>query len=300
MHVLRRRVVLALVIATSACSLVTAVDGLSGGGGPDVVPNGPDDASGADAATRDAAPIEGDGGRDAAPSCPSGRGPDMVAIPVGDGHYCIDRTEVSQAQYEAFLRAKNGDVTGQIAECAANATYGNFATDCRFDPKTRGDKPVGCVDWCDAVAFCTWAGKTLCGALDGGALPGGPPNPDKVLTSGESAWMRACSRGLDGAHTFPYGAVEDQAACTTKGSDAGDVTDVGSRPRCEGGYAGLFDMSGNVHEWERSCGGNDDSCALRGGDIGAQGASCDLVFGFARTGQFPTIGFRCCTPLATP
>lgn len=295
----RLRSILAFVIATSACSLVTGVDGLREGGDDEPLPDAPDGARPFEPREGDGAAVEDAGAPESGPSCPSGRGPEMIAVPVGQAHYCIDRTEVSQAQYEVFLRSKNGDVTRQIAECTGNSTYGNFATDCRFDPKTRGDKPVGCVDWCDAVAFCAWSGKTLCGALDGGALPGGPADTEGKLKSGESAWMRACSRGPDGVHAFPYGATEDPTACTAKGSDAGDVTNVGSRPRCEGGYPGLFDMSGNVHEWENSC---DDggSCALRGGDINVDDARCDEVFGFARTGQFPYIGFRCCTPLVTP
>jgi len=96
-------------------------------------------------------------------------GPNMVRVPTVDGRsYCIDATEVTQAQYSQFLFVKKGDTSGQEARCTWNMSYG--VTCGGFDPVARGGYPVVCIDWCDAVAFCSWAGKRLCGKIGGGSL----------------------------------------------------------------------------------------------------------------------------------
>src|SRR6185437_5545544 len=112
-----------------------------------------------------------------------------------------------------------------------------------FDPPTKGSDPVVCVDWCDAQAYCAWAGKRLCGAIGGGpATTYGDPN--------ESQWYNACSNG--GTTSFPYG--NDYVAGDCNGGAT--VAAVGTTPGCQGltsPYFGIFDMSGNVKEWEDHC-----------------------------------------------
>jgi hypothetical protein len=73
-----------------------------------------------------------------------------------------------------------------------------------------------------------------------------------------------------------------------------------------GGYEGLFDMSGNVEEWEDSCdpGGSPDGspawdyCMARGGQFGDgdQWVGCDGLPNRMRNEQFSAIGIRCCWP----
>lgn len=80
---------------------------------------------------------------------------------------------------------------------------------------------------------------------------------------------------------------------------------AGSLPKCVGGYPGLFDMSGNVNEWEDSCAGSlgsSDACLLRGGAYDDGFASgllgCCLAANAhnLRSAADPTVGFRCCSP----
>ena len=232
------------------------------------------------------------------------RGPTMVAVPNG----CIDSTEVTQAQYQVFLDAKGTDVSGQGRECTWNTTYG-AALMCGFDPVGHANFPVNGVDWCDATAYCKWAGKRLCGHVSGGGLietNNDPPStgnmqPD-LSRSDISEWTAACSQG--GVRAYPYGGALSPEACNG-GEHSGTraIVEVGTTPGCVGGYPGLFDMAGNVHEWEDACAplnGNppsqSDVCWFRGGSYHDLGDSCTTVFPVSRNyvDQDCDIGFRCC------
>jgi formylglycine-generating enzyme required for sulfatase activity len=77
-------------------------------------------------------------------------------------------------------------------------------------------------------------------------------------------------------------------------------------------YSAIFDMSGNVEEWEDSCttvsgNGGADKCNLRGGGAHDSAASlqCNANWSVKRniasdTTYYPTyadaVGFRCCGP----
>jgi hypothetical protein len=100
-------------------------------------------------------------------SCPSGLpGPAMVpagafALPT----MCIDATEVTNAHYAAFLASSPAPGSGPGA-CTWNVRYEPL-----FHwppPPERAAFPVVDVDWCDAFAYCAWAGKRLCGDPGGG------------------------------------------------------------------------------------------------------------------------------------
>jgi formylglycine-generating enzyme required for sulfatase activity len=206
---------------------------------------------------------------------------------VSVGAFCIDSTEVTNADYAAFLAAKNGDTGGQPLACAGHNSFALKCTEANSDPSA----PVTCVAWCDAYAYCAWAGKRLCGAVGGG--PNSVPKDD--LTTDQ--WYFACSAG--GGQPVPYGSTFQPGRCNDAAFDAGRPVGVATLPGCVGGFAGLFDMSGNVIEWEDSCteaGG--DYCALRGGhfaDTAPEALECATNRVQDRETADQKDGFRCCS-----
>jgi len=116
----------------------------------------------------------------------------------------------------------------------------------------------------------------------------------------ERSGFFACSH--DGAQRFPYGNVYDRSACTTDDPD-GSVAPVKSKPTCEGGYPGIFDMSGNVFEWVDTCevaDGSPSSCWIRGGSYAwsndQQVQECATSASASPDIVWPDYGFRCCSP----
>jgi formylglycine-generating enzyme required for sulfatase activity len=165
----------------------------------------------------------------------------MVYVPVGefqmgsaDGYdderpvhtvaldgFWIDRTEVTNAQYQKCVAA--GDC--EVSRCASDSDY-NGAT-----------QPVVCVSWHDAVGYCEWAGSRL-------------PT--------EAEWEYA-ARGPQGL-TYPWGNNFDGTRlnfcdknCTYTHADSSNdgykfAAPVGTFP--EGAsWVGALDLSGNVWEW---------------------------------------------------
>lgn len=228
-----------------------------------------------------------DAGIDGPEPCPGTHGPTMVRI----GQFCIDSTEVTNAQYAQFLIAKGSDTSGQPAECAWNTSYELFAP---YWPQAAAN-PVRSADWCDAAMFCQWAGKRLCGKIGGGPVP-----TASQLNAGIDQWYYACTGGA--VTLWPYGDSYDPTLCHCKDLvDAGTVSAAGSLPGCQGGFPGVFDMSCNVWEWEDSCDGTtgaDDMCTARGASWAHTGGQtmCTTRWEAKRNMAQADMGFRCCAP----
>jgi sulfatase modifying factor 1 len=209
----------------------------------------------------------------------------------------IDPTEVTQAQYQQFL-ATQVPTEGQEGLCSWNTSYAPAVSpDC--DPPNDPNylnRPIICIDWCDAVAYCKWAGRHLCGRIGGGSiLPQDGNDPAK------SEWYAACSKGGSRPYAYPYGASYIKDKCNT-GLQHVTPVDVGYYTECEGGYPGIFDMSGNVEEWEDACdsgaanGPSEDGCLIRGGAFWSDDkqSRCDSSSKPPRSGVSHDWGFRCC------
>ncbi|MCA9628311.1 MAG: SUMF1/EgtB/PvdO family nonheme iron enzyme [Myxococcales bacterium] len=236
----------------------------------------------------------GGGGTGGTTTCPTNlKGPSMSRMTLGgDDFFCVDTTEVTNAQYEEFVTF--GSLSGQPTGCGFNTNYapqmgsscGTFA----YDPGAKPNYPVTCIDWCDAYMFCEWAGKRLCGAVSGGAVAAA----DRTNASVDQ-WHNACS--LNGSRAFPYGNSYAEGRCNDLVSPTAGPFLCGGFNTCSGNYPGeapVFDMSGNVQEWENSCSGN--SCSARGGDWLAyqSTAACAQTVTANRDVRDHHRGFRCC------
>lgn len=192
--------------------------------------------------------------------------------------YSIDRYEVTNHQYQAFVAATGHRKAAPPSRYAKNLS------------RVRGvNQPVTYVSWDDAGAYCRWKGKRL-------------PT--------EAEWEKAM-RGVDG-RLWPWGNAPDPLASNWGSArDGFEVTaPVGSLKRDVSPF-GVADGSGNVMEWvadwyaedayrhpsERNPEGPDHGVykVLRGGGYTSAGADVRIT---SRSRMVPdfrdeTIGFRC-------
>jgi formylglycine-generating enzyme len=248
--------------------------------------------------------LDADGGTSApgvSGNCAGTAGPTPVDI---EGKFCIDSTEVTFAQYLDFLAAAPSE---QAPKCEWNVTAEGLPD---FEPAETWPRPdprlafpVGAVDWCDAWAYCHWAGKRLCAGVAGAVLDEG--NYDTT----DNELFYACSHG--GENQFPYGPLFDPDACVT--SDSSGPLPVQSLASCEGGYPGIFDLSGNMAEWQDTCAAvyddpRDDECRFGAGAYApthitktAEYWSCATDHAATddtvpdRDSHWPELGIRCCS-----
>ena len=228
-------------------------------------------------------------------------GPSMTDVGFYD-LVCIDSTEVTNVDYSRFLDTEpelspgppDGPYFCSVNDSALPASEGGIDWPCpAFDPVAEPYLPVVCIDWCDAWAYCAWAGKHLCGRIERA------PSDDFPLTQTE--WGQACS--ATGARIFPYGNFYEPGRCVDASIEPLGPRTVGSLSTCEGAYMGLFDMSGNVREWTDECRPADedgsaslDSCMTRGGSFKDvdDALTCNMA-ALLRRGAFDgSVGFRCC------
>jgi hypothetical protein len=291
----------------------------SGSGGRDGGPAGAGGASGS--AGRGGAGAGGfpaDGGDAAtdagARGCPLLPGPQLIEVPIpagapgAPGTYCIDQTEVTNKQYADFL-ATSPSTASQPSVCAWNtdftpASMAN-ADNCPnvslvYDPVAHPNFPVACIDWCDARAYCESVGKHLCRSFAGADLPAG-----KTTDVNSDEWYAACSAG--GADKFAYGNTYQAAYCNMDLFGSSSSIGVGTAPACHGPslpYSYVYDMNGNVAEWQAACtgaAGAADTCAARGGSWlssnspdPTRAGDCVAAPTSARSRRSSQIGFRCC------
>lgn len=277
-----RRILLGgLAALAGGCSALVTLDGLTGGAGdagPDVIEIA---ETGADVVT-----VPDAAGDVHQPGCPTERGSTMVRV----GDWCIDAYEATGNQYLAFLSSATDGGVAAPPSCQWKTSWvpDSLPSDL--------EQPVATVDWCDAWAFCAWAGKQLCGGMDGGAIGLGDFADPKT-----SLWMKVCTK--DGALKYPYGNNFDISACNVGMPDAGGALAKGGQyANCNGGYAGVFDMVGNVKEWENACSassGRMDQCRRRSGSFNDQGDNSGCAFDntMPRDFRYPSTGIRCCSPV---
>ncbi len=240
-------------------------------------------------------------------------------------NYRIGTTEVSNAQYAAFLNAKAasdplalyntnmGSGYGGITQSGSSGSYA-YAT-----IAGRGDKPVNYVSWYDSIRFANWlhngqgSGDTETGAY---TLLGGTATPSNGLSvtrnagatwflTSENEWYKAAYYDSTGSSYFDYPTASNTAPIAEAppgGSNSanynnfvvGDLTDVGAYTASDSPY-GTFDQGGNVWEWNEAL-ISGSFWGLRGGSIFFHSGSLLASFRINRyylpTGEDLFIGFR--------
>jgi formylglycine-generating enzyme len=233
------------------------------------------------------------------------------------GASCIwmDRTEVTVAQYQQWLDATvDQEVPWEPTWCRWKAQRSAPATDpadecvsqlMRFDQQPFAErKPMRCVDFCDAEAYCRWAGKRLCYDRNGYGNYGPSGSPRE--------WLIACSNGH--SNVFPWGDEASDNPCNTgQGAEACITTanpicgphSAGQGSACAN-QRGIQDLIGNVAEWAFSCAFVDPAqpleptkCLTRGGGYDGELRACDYEATTPSSTRLPSLGFRCCDDLTS-
>jgi len=179
--------------------------------------------------------------------------------------FFIDRTEVTGAEYEKFVRATGARPPDRWPGPLC--------------PAELRDQAVYNVSWFEAVEYARWAGKRL-------------PT--------EFEWEKA-ARGVDGRH-FPWGNRFDPARANFRDSPR-EGLQVGRKRRGASPY-GVLDMAGNLWEWtlDREKRGETDR-VIRGG--ASYSTADELLayrrkgapLGGASYGGPNLLGFRCVKPV---
>ncbi|HEY1012293.1 MAG TPA: SUMF1/EgtB/PvdO family nonheme iron enzyme, partial [Herpetosiphonaceae bacterium] len=135
--------------------------------------------------------------------------------------FYLDRTEVTNAQYSAFISATGHPLPLNAFDPVGLAAWNADGT----FPLSLTDHPVVNVTWADADAYCAWRAKRL-------------PT--------EAEWERA-AKG-DGQPTWPWGDQWNLENANIAESGRGTTAPVGTHPGGAGPY-GTLDLAGNVWEW---------------------------------------------------
>jgi len=260
---------------------------------------------------------------------PDTRGASMVLIPVEEGRpYCIDRRETTYGEYHEFYKAKSRDMSNQPKECDWNQDYAPKTTvvdrlcaDCpdwECGPslaEAHPDMAVRCLDFCDAYAYCAWAGKRLCGLrgaergkvtlidMGDGSYEEASRATTEALRPSRNEWTNVCTQG--GTTRYPYGDSYEPGRCIDKerieaeGDSARLVRDT-SRNECHGTqppYDQVYNMVGSVEQWINICATNSLttslSCAISFGCDIHERHSCEGNIGSTYMEGFFG-GARCC------
>ena len=206
----------------------------------------------------------------------------------------IDVTEVSVAQFRSFVQATGLKTAAEISggntyEAGWEQRRGwNWQTP--FGKPAAGNEPAVHVNYPEAAAYCSWAGKRL------------PTDAEW----GEAAYTERRAQPTDGfitgrTYRYPTGDSPQGANCL---GDCGNIKTVSHAVTSRGkghaevattrrGINGLYDMGGNAWEWVDSGSGSEKR--TRGGSWWYGAASMVDAHNQSKPANMSAlyIGFRC-------
>jgi formylglycine-generating enzyme required for sulfatase activity len=227
----------------------------------------------------------------------AGKGTQASAPAVGDGAHAKIAASGWAAAFNANLLA---DGAALVAALKCDASFQTW-TD---SPGANENRPMNCVSWFEAMAFCIFDGGYLATEAEWNyAATGGDQQRAFPWSS------PASSVTIDGTHAS-YLVGTDCVGDGAAGCALTDLVAVGTKPAGQGRFA-QSDLAGNVEEWALDfvnlypmpC----DDCAsltasttrsVRGGDyqLQATGARTGTRGGLPPKNRRPDVGIRCARP----
>jgi Sulfatase-modifying factor enzyme 1/TIR domain/NACHT domain len=208
--------------------------------------------------------------------------------------FLIARYPVTNIQFEAFVKAKDGYGNGEWWK-----GFKIWQKKVPAPPSwSESNAPRETVTWYEAVAFCRWLTEHYkrLGILRKG---------EEIRLPMEWEWQQAATGGKSG-NVYPWGTEWDASRCNTSESRLSRTTVVGLYPN--GTWPdGPLDMAGNVWEWclnkyenpMESCAGIIDASGcdrvLRGGSWFSYPSSARCAYRkmFNPFYRYYFLGFRC-------
>jgi len=201
------------------------------------------------------------------------------ALTVALDEYWIGLTEVTNAQYAAFIDAGGYEDRGFWSDegwAWVREQYAK-APACRQDAAFNApEQPVTCITWFEAEAYAAWLSRET--GLN-------------VRLPSVEEWEKA-ARGTD-ARRYPWGDIAPDNSLANYGAAWDHTAPVGSHPAGAGPY-GALDMAGNVAEWTRTQVDYSEDRIARGGSWFSEVISMPSLYNMIYPPDFRmnTIGFR--------
>jgi formylglycine-generating enzyme len=201
----------------------------------------------------------------------------------------------------AYVCARRGDGIGygcpeyaRGARCREPTDHRRFCVDRYEWPNRVGELPRVYVDWFEAKALCSAAGKRLCRRSEWTLACEGPkrlPYPWGFVRTPSPCNIDRAS--ID----FDIGAIVEPSTREDEITRLWQADPIGSHPHCISAF-GAYDLSGNVDEWTDNQADDPATrhpATLNGGYWGPVRNTCRLATsGHGPNFKFYQVGFRCC------